>query len=155
MRWILGAVLAVVLLLLYGYSVSYAIYLVHFAQYAEGEVVSVVAKSKFEGYNEAISLIGGLVSALVIAVLAATPAKEQPSLRNFNADLSDEQNNKSKIVIWTYMLVWLFIGLASYIFGKFLHNGVLEPLTTHAQSWLGFAITATYAYFGLSQKPHS
>lgn len=52
-----------------------------------------------------------------------------------------------------YLLIWVITGLAAFVVGSMQHDRVLQPLTDLGQSWLGLAVAAGYAYFGI--KPQS
>jgi hypothetical protein len=100
---------------------------------------------------QTLNVIGGLVSALVIAELAITKPGETPAARLLAADASPRSKSVLQTVTITYILVWLVAGLAAFLKGMY-HPQVLPPLTSVGQSWLGLAVAAAYAYFGLKQK---
>ena len=47
------------------------------------------------------------------------------------------------------LVVWLIAGLVAFIKGMYSPN-VLPPFTSVGQAWLGLAVAAAYAYFGLN-----
>jgi hypothetical protein len=100
---------------------------------------------------QTLSVIGGLVSALVIAELAITKPGETPGARALSVDASANAKNLLKVVTIVYVIVWLVAGLTAFITGMY-HPQVLPPLTSVGQSWLGLAVAAAYAYFGLQPK---
>lgn len=100
------------------------------------------------GMEQALSIIGGLVSALVIAVLAVTPSGEAPMARALAPDVSPWVLQTVKIVSGLYVLAWIGAGFAAFYVGLY-HPKALPALTTLGQAWLGLAVSAAYAYFGL------
>ena len=144
---VFGAAVALVLLFFYGYAVTTAIGLVW-----EGQSLTPEAIKGFEtSFSEPILLIGGLVSALVIAVLAITPPKEDPARNFLAADASTAVVRGSQAVVWCYLAAWFVLGVAAYFYGRIKYPDALPILTSHAKTWFGFAVSAAYAYFGLSQ----
>lgn len=99
-----------------------------------------------------LTLIGGLVSALVIAELSITQPGEAPAARLVTADTAKNRKGLMQIVTGMYLLVWLVTGLLAFLVG-FLNSGpeVLPVLSDLGQSWLGIAVGAGYAYFGIKQ----
>ena len=53
-----------------------------------------------------------------------------------------------KVVSVLYLLVWMGAGLWAFVVGL-QHPKELPALTNLGQSWLGLAVAAAYAYFGL------
>jgi uncharacterized PurR-regulated membrane protein YhhQ (DUF165 family) len=152
MRLALGGLIAVILLGLYVYSVIYGILVVDCVQTTA--CTRYPLKAFTPGMIQALTLIGGLVSALVIAELAITKPGESPMARAIESGSSDRKQNAIKIVTAVYLLVWVASGLAAYVVGQMQHPGVLQPLTDFGQAWLGLAVAAGYAYFGITpQKP--
>jgi hypothetical protein len=99
----------------------------------------------------ALSLIGGLVSALVIAELAITKPGERPLQRAYTD--TDKVSKKAFIGIVTigYVIVWIIAGLTAFIV-SLRKPDILQPLTDLGQTWLGLAVAAGYAYFGITPK---
>ena len=146
-KTIFGTVIAIILLGLYVYLVISAI-----------TTVSCTPQPDcLTGFNDpmgsAMSLIGGLVSALVIAELAVTVPGEIPVARSLGIQPSAmaAPNRSGKVVMWVttiYLAVWILTGLAAFVVGLRAPN-VLPNLTDVGQSWLGLAVAAAYAYFEL------
>jgi len=101
-----------------------------------------------DGMAQALSIIGGLVSALVIAELAATRTGEVPLARAMAPDASRWTIGTVKIVAVLYVLAWIVAGFAAFWVGLYHPDG-LPPLTTLGQAWLGLAVSSAYAYFGI------
>jgi hypothetical protein len=144
MKLLFGGVIAVILLVLYVYSVVFAIaFVIQFTQ------------SPFtEGYATTMTTVGGLVSALVIAELAITKPGELPVARVLNLAKGAQQAGRTTTQVLTgvtvcYLMTWIIIGLAAYIVGVMWYPSKLQHLTDLGQSWLGLAVAAAYAYFGI------
>jgi hypothetical protein len=97
---------------------------------------------------QALSLIGGLVSALVIAELAIAKPGEAPARRALPNDAANWAVRTVSIVSTFYVLAWIGAGLTAFMVGLY-HPKEVPPLTTLGQAWLGLAVSAAYAYFGL------
>jgi ABC-type thiamin/hydroxymethylpyrimidine transport system permease subunit len=104
-----------------------------------------------DGMAQALSIISGLVSALVIAELAITKPGEAPVARALAHDASALSVRILKIVTTFYVLVWILAGLWAFLAGLY-HPQDLPPLTSLGQTWLGLAVAAAYAYFGLKPR---
>jgi hypothetical protein len=145
-RALFGGTIAVVLLGIYVHLVSVGYGIVTCATTANcsarqvGDFNDVMAQT--------LTVIGGLVSALVIAELAITKPGDAPVARVLSANLSPSSERILKVVTAVYVLVWLLTGLAAFMKGMY-HPKVLPPFTSVGQSWLGLAVAAAYAYFGL------
>jgi hypothetical protein len=148
MKLLFGGFIAVILLVLY----EYAVY--------EGVMVAVCVStpgctrytvdSFSPGFSHAMSLIGGLVSALVIAELAVTKPGEAPVARVIGGAVMDPTLSWTLTIVTTiYLMVWVLAGVAAYVIGTMWYPGKLQPLTDLGQSWLGLAVAAAYSYFGI------
>jgi hypothetical protein len=101
----------------------------------------------------ALTLIGGLVSALVIAELAVTKPGETPVARTLDVEkMSARATTTVRIVTAVYLGVWTVAGLMAFFFGSMLYPKVLQPLSDLGQSWLGLAVAAAYAYLGTKPR---
>jgi hypothetical protein len=149
MRLLFGGLIAVILLCLYEYCVYEAIMMV--------TCVAKTGCTQFKpddftpGFAHAMNLIGGLVSALVIAELAITEPGKSPVAHAVGVAAPGwEASWTLTIVTSLYLLVWVVTGLAAYVVGTMWWPGKLQPLTDLGQGWLGLAVAAAYAYFGIS-----
>jgi hypothetical protein len=144
-KLIFGSVIAAVLLGLYVYLSWSAIALVDCTP----------QPGCLEGFTDqmasALSLIGGLVSALVIAELAVTQPGEVPVARALGESPGNVRTNFIKTLTVIYIGVWIFIGVWALVTG-WRYPDRIETLTDLGQSWFGLAIAAGYAYFGISQS---
>jgi hypothetical protein len=104
-----------------------------------------------DGMAQALAIVGGLVSALVIAELAATKPGEAPAARALADDASSKAKFILKIVSAVYVLAWMGAGLTAFFVGLY-HPTELPPLTNLGQAWLGLAVASAYAYFGIEPR---
>ena len=149
MKLLFGGFIAVILLILYEYAVYQAIVVVMCV--STPGCTRYTADSFTSGFSHAMSLIGGLVSALVIAELAVTKPGEVPVARAIGGSAVGPKLSWTLTVVTAiYLVVWVVAGLAAYVIGTMWYPGKLQPLTDLGQSWLGLAVAAAYSYFGIS-----
>lgn len=98
---------------------------------------------------QALSVVGGLVSALVIAELAIAKPGEAPVRSALPNDASRLAIRTVSIVSTSYVVVWIGVGLTAFIVGLY-HPKEVPPLTTLGQAWLGLAVSSAYAYFRIN-----
>lgn len=148
-RLIFGGLIAIILLGLYVYSVVLAVMAVQclIAPGCQG-----YSKDLNEGIVSVLNLVGGLVSALVIAELAVTDPSGQPNGASLAINIPAATKKVVKLISTLYILVWVACGLASFVVGVLQHPNVVPALTTSAQSWLGLAVAAAYAYLGVRPR---
>lgn len=144
MRLFFGSLIAVMLLVLYAYTVSKGVAVV-------GCVVAgtCTAAAFTSGMSSTLSLTNGLVSALVIAELAVTEPGQPPVVRVLGETPSERARFWTKILTGLYLLVWLAAGLWAFVVGFLQHPEALQPVTDLGQAWLGLVIAAGYSYFGV------
>lgn len=144
MKVISGAAIALILLGLYAYAV-----------YDAGTLALGEGRGQLtSGVILCITTIGGLVSALVISQLAITkPETESFDIRQFGSAsaLAGPDARIVGTVVAIYVLVWILLGLFAFIVGVMLRPDVVPALTNLGQAWLGLAVAAAYAYFGLNK----
>lgn len=130
---IVSAVIAFVLLGLYAYAVSI--------------IYGAPTDQPSEPVITILSLVGGLVSALVVAVLAITPARANPAVVLL-APMGPTAEKIVTILTGAYLLAWLVCGVALLV--KWMQvPDATKVLSAAATSWLGLAVAAAYSYFGL------
>lgn len=150
MQAIFGGLIATILLGLYIHLIRLASLIVHCETH---QPCTTYPLSMFnDGMQQALSLIGGLVSALVIAELAVTKPGELPAVGMRKIVGGAPPPAILKIISVFYVLVWMAAGLWAFILGLY-HPTVVPALTTLGQAWLGLAVAAAYAYFGLQRQP--
>lgn len=150
MRLFFGSGIAVVLLGLYVYAVEFAMSVVNCV--TTSGCTSPTAQDFTDGFAGAITTIGGLVSALVIAELAVTEPGTAPVARALGASRSVTAARWLKAVTFLYLAIWVLAGLTAYVIGVMKHPGVLQPLTDTGRSWLGLAVAAGYSYFAINPR---
>jgi hypothetical protein len=104
------------------------------------------------GIVNIVTIIGGLVSALVVAQLAITKPGENPALMELQAGAGDQAKNLVTALAVAYLVVWLFIGLIALIIGVMIFPDSNATLGEIGTTWLGLAVANGYAYFGISRK---
>jgi hypothetical protein len=144
-----GGAIAVILLGIYLHLIRVAYLVVHCA--TTPGCTSYPPGFFNDGMAQALSIVGGLVSALVIAELAATKPGEAPAARALADDASNRAKFILKVVTAVYVLAWLLAGLAAFFVGLY-HPKELPPLTSLGQAWLGLAVASAYAYFGIKPR---
>lgn len=151
---IFGTVIAYLLLGLYVYSVNVAISVVNCV--SRDGCTTFTINNFTDGMVSALTTIGALVSALVITELAVTQPGDAPVVGALGTT-SESLFTQSfvKLTTFVYLGIWLFTGLAAFVVGVMQHPKVLQPLTDLGQSWLGLAVAAGYAYFGVNTKQQS
>lgn len=149
MKAMFGGAIAVVLLGIYVHLIRVACLIVNCVSQAG---CTAKAPADFNDLMaQTLTVIGGLVSALIIAELAITVPGATPAARMLSAGASPRSESVLKIVTVVYMLVWLVAGLVAFMKGLY-HPTTLPALTSAGQSWLGLAVAAAYAYLGLNPK---
>jgi hypothetical protein len=148
MKLVFGGLIAIMLLGLYAYSVMFAISVVSCMNTAGCSALTV--GSFTAGFASTMTTVGGLVSALVIAELAITEPGNAPIARALDSGASASATNALKVITGVYLLLWVALGLAAYVVGAMWYPESLKPLTDLGQAWLGLAVAAGYAYFGIS-----
>ncbi len=150
MKAVFSAVITVVLLSIYVYLVTKGIRVADCV--SDASCTSLTIADFNDRMSSSLALIGGLVSALVIAELAITKPGEAPAARLVDPVSAEKRKGLLQIVTGLYLTVWLATGLAAFVFGYLtVEPGVLPPLADLGQSWLGIAVGAGYAYFGIEQ----
>jgi hypothetical protein len=147
MKLLFGGLIALILLGLYVYLIGLGV-LVVVCVSSQGCAKWTLANFTPE-MASALALVGGLVSALVIAELAITKPGETPVARALGPNAFPNSQSTVKIITVAYLLVWLAAGLIAFVIGYLQHPRVLQPLTDLGQSWFGLAVAAGYAYFGI------
>ena len=149
MKAVFGGVIATILLGIYLHLIRVA--------YLVVDCISTTGCTKYtaayfnDGMAQTLSVVGGLVSALVIAELAATKPGEAPAARALAVDATDRSKYVLKWVTSIYVLAWIVAGLVAFFVGLY-HPKELPPLTTLGQAWLGLAVASSYAYFAIDRK---
>jgi hypothetical protein len=142
---VFGGVVACTLLLLYAATII-------------GMTVTVIIAGKTAPDNEieftdgavlVVTMVGGLVSALVMAKLAVTDAGASPRIV---ISKNAVRSNLETYLSVGYLATWMAVGLGAFIVGVILLPNVNQTLHDIGATWLGLAVTSGYAYFGIEPK---
>ncbi len=151
MKIIFGATISIVLLGIYVYLVRYGIEVS--LCISDADCTKLDGADFSDRMSSSLALIAGLVSALVIAELSVTKPGEVPINRLIAPGLPVPVKNLTKIVTGIYLLTWLLAGLAAFFYGYLqAAPDALPALSDLGQSWLGIAVGAGYAYFGIKPQ---
>jgi hypothetical protein len=101
------------------------------------------------------SIVYGLVSALVVATLAATRPGDVPAGMD-GQSLSGNALRVSQIISSLYVAIWMACGTAALFVGVFQYPSIDQvhlssALSTLGLTWVGLAVAASYAYFGINR----
>jgi hypothetical protein len=145
-----GGLVAVILLLLFSASTLYMVSSVISFCASTNPCVSPPAGLVGEGFVYVVTTVAGLVSALVIAQLSVTEPGKPPTLGSFRPE--GRAATMVTGVVALYLLAWIATGLAALVVGVMLYPKVNQTLADIGSTWLGLAVSAAYAYFGLTPK---
>ena len=148
-RLVFGTLVAFILLGFYIYAVYVAIAVAQCLSqtgcttYNRGDLTG--------GITLVLTLVGGLISALVIGELAITKPGEAPAARMIQGGTALAEN-VVKIVAAIYIVAWLAVGVFAFVVGVMQHDGVVQQLTDLGKSWIGLVVAAAYSYFGVQPQ---
>lgn len=101
-----------------------------------------------QGYLNIVVTVGALLSALVIATLSKAEPGEMPAMNEIRPK-SKTATRATKIVVFVYLMCWMAVGVLALVIGVMLKPGVLSSVSDIGNAWLGMAVAAAYAYFGI------
>lgn len=145
-RLVAGGLLVISLLGLYLWAVIYAMLYAGTCQATGTPPQCTPPITDFFVYF--LQTVGALVSAVVVSELAVTSPGDTPGMRIAAAG-SGVPAGTVKTLASLYVLAWFVSGLALVVWVWGLHDTV-PAATAAAKEWLGYAIAAGYAYFGVS-----
>jgi hypothetical protein len=102
-----------------------------------------------EEMGSALSLLAGLIAAPILAELAVTKPGEVPYQRGLGPDPTQGVKTLLKVLVIAYFVIWIAIGLLALLAG-WRHPTEVEAFTSLGKTWLGLAVAAGYAYFGVT-----
>ncbi|WP_029077494.1 hypothetical protein [Bradyrhizobium sp. th.b2] len=144
---VFGGFIAIILLLLFSATTFYIVFYVIKACWAVG--TSCAVKPEFgDGLIYVVTTVGGLVSAFVIAKLSVTEPGKVPTVGVGDT----EATTAATSVAIAYLLGWMATGLAALVIGVMAYPKSLQTLSDIGTTWLGLAVSAAYAYFGITPK---
>ena len=142
MKQFFGGIISIIVLIIYVILIGYALWLV-FSVPGDDPTTDFTAVM-----SQALAVIGGLISALIISVLAVNKKGEAIGKHLFRAVTDENLKIKLESLVKIYISIWIVIGLIAFFVSLF-HPEQVPSLTTLGQAWLGLAVSASYAYFGL------
>lgn len=106
--------------------------------------------------SEILSTVQGLVSTLVVSVLAVSvPGK--PLNLDFMHDAGGEITTAAQWIAILYIFVWLITGAIAFFVGNiYLPTDIADKYKTLIDiglSWFGIAIASAYAFLGIRPSP--
>lgn len=96
-----------------------------------------------------MSVLNGLVSALIISELAVAKPGQAPGERLVAVTASSRAKNILRWVTWLYVAVWVFVGGWAFWVG-INYPGAVASLVSVGTAWFGLALISVYAYFGIN-----
>ena len=141
-----GGVVAVILLLLYAVTMGFLVSHVLICGQDSGCMGPFPIST---GMIFVLTTVSGLVSALVVASLAATEPGGNPSGRWVGENASELRKKAVNNIVGIYLGVWAFAGLTALIIGVMIYPNANQTLSDAGTTWLGLAVAAGYAYFGI------
>jgi len=103
---------------------------------------------RIEGVNLIMNVVGGLVSALVVAELAITQPGELPSAQVLRGRQAKAKRAVT-FVSTAFIVVWLLGGAAAVLMFILYPNATPAALSEFAKAWLGLALASAYSYLGI------
>lgn len=142
---VFGGVLALVLLALYAGPLAYMIVAVYKAGHADP-----TKQVEFgTGLVLVVTTVGALVSSLVIAKLAITQPDDNPIVFRRLVRANGSQPRFVTTCGGLYVSIWFLVGLGALVVGVMVFPEVNQTVNDIGTSWLGLAISAVFAYFGI------
>jgi hypothetical protein len=104
---------------------------------------------RIDGVNLILNVVGGLVSALVVAELAVTNPGELPSAQLLKRRMTRSSKKLRTILSTAFIIVWILCGVISIVIYVLYPNETPAALSEFAKAWLGLAIASAYSYLGI------
>ncbi len=144
-KLIIGGIIAYILLILYS---GIAVYIIIKAIVCSKDP-SCGTLELHHGLTYVLTTVGGLVSALVVSRMTITIPGSDPAVFRY---FGEAQPSVVNFIVWCYLLIWTFTGLASLVVGVIFFPDVCKTLSDFGTTWLGLAVAAGYAYFNIDMK---
>jgi hypothetical protein len=144
-KLIIGGMIAYILLVLYS---GIAVYIIIKAIECSREL-SCDKLELHPGLIYILTTVGGLVSALVVSRMTITTPGADPAVFTH---FRDGQPFVVNIIVWCYLIIWTFTGLATLVFGVIIFPDICKTLSDSGTTWLGLAVASGYAYFNIDPK---
>ncbi len=144
-RFIIGGIIAYILLALYSGIAFYTIIkVIECSKTASCSVVNL-----HHGMVYVLTTVDGLVSALVVSRMTITVPGTDPAVFRY---LGENQPMIISFVVWCYLIIWTVTGLAALITGVIIFPETCKTLSDFGTTWLGLAVAAGYAYFNIDPR---
>jgi hypothetical protein len=104
---------------------------------------------RIDGVNLILNVVGGLVSALVVAELAVTQPGELPSAQLLRRRMTRSSKKLRTILSTAFIIVWILCGVISIVIYVLYPNETPAALSEFAKAWLGLALASAYSYLGI------
>ena len=97
-------------------------------------------------WKSIITTIGGLISAVMVAVFAATPS-DKP--------MFEGEKMPYAVLITLFATIWFIVGIFTFLFGTLQPTAAgagkfKETVSYLGLNWLATAVAGTYAFLGLN-----
>jgi hypothetical protein len=144
-KLIIGGMLAFILLVLYsGIAVYIIIKVIECSRDLSCDNLELNS-----GLIYVLTTVGGLVSALVVSRMTTTAPGADPAVFT---SFRDGQPLLVNFIVWSYLIIWTFTGLATLVFGVIVFPDICKTLSDSGTTWLGLAVASGYAYFNIDPK---
>ena len=151
-RDVIAQVLPVILLIFYVFAIGTAISSTFLAARqcrTNASCAEAFHARRIEGVNLILNVVGGLVSALVVAELAITQPGELPSAQILKRRQTKLTKRIAIIVSTAFIIVWLLGGATSVLMYVLYPTAIPITLSEFAKAWLGLALASAYSYLGI------
>jgi hypothetical protein len=151
-RDVIAQILAILLLIFYVFAIGTAVWSTILAArqcHSNAACAEVFHAKRIEGVSLVLNVVGGLVSALVIAELAITQPGQLPSAQILKRRSIKSPRRIVTIVSTAFIVVWLIGGAASVLMYVSYPNAISMALREFAKAWLGLALASAYSYLGI------
>jgi len=145
-RLVFGGLLAFILLAIYVGGVWAE--LLKLMRDCAGDGCSLAAAAPDGSKTAILNTIGAMISAVVIAALSVSDPDQPLLSRQINA-ATGRRRELAQWFVTLYLLGWLVTGLAALVFACLIYSPPDRFLADIGMAWLGTAIAASYAFFGL------
>ena len=97
------------------------------------------------------AVIATFVGGLIAAILAVTPEGDDFSPMLIGVEDNDPKPWENWLG-WAFFYTWIILGLAAFIVGTLQNPTVNSTLSESGIAFIGLALAAAYAYFGIQRR---
>jgi Na+/phosphate symporter len=151
-RDVIALVIPVILLIFYVFAIGTAIASTILAARQCGTNAACAAAfhaRRIEGVNLILNVVGGLVSALVVAELAITQPGDLPSAQILRRRPTRSATRVMTFVSTAFIFVWLLGGAVAVLMYLLYPSAIPTTLSEFSKAWLGLALASAYSYLGI------